>query len=208
METGSTASGEDPSSPDYGAALDYLRHLEEGLRYWYQAAEIKAQVVLAINGALVAFLGGSLLGNRGDVAQTVAVFGPETWLFLAGLTVAFALSITCAVFCLIARGLRRQRVRAEFAHWEVDPTDAATYVPEVTGFFLYLAALEPAPFTERMGTVDPPFVLRALSSNRIRFARNILHKHRWVNRAFICTGIGLGFFLCLGISYLVRVVAT
>jgi hypothetical protein len=206
MQTDSSANGGDAASPDYGTAVAYLRDLEGGLRYWYQAAEIKAQVVLAIDGALVAILSGSLLGNRDGVARTVAVFGPETWVFLVGMTAAFALSIACAVICLVARGLQRKRVWEEFARYEVDPSEAATYAPEVTAFFLYLAALESAAFTERMRTVDPPFVLRALSSNPVRFARNIVRKHRWVNRAFVLTGVGLGFFLCLGVSYLVRVV--
>jgi hypothetical protein len=207
MPTASPAPGDKASSPDYRVAVEYLRHLESGLRFWYQAADIKAQVVLAINGALVALVGGSLLGNRDDVARTVAVFGPETWVFLVGMTAAFALSIACAVICLVARGLRGRGVREEFADYRVDPSDAKTYVPEVTGFFLQLASLQPKPFTERMRTVDPSFVLQALSSNRIRFATNILHKHRWVNGAFICTGVGLGFLLCLGVSYLIRVVA-
>jgi hypothetical protein len=56
MRTGSPASGDEAPSPDYRAAVEYLRDLESGLRYWYQAAEIKAQVILAINGAFVAFL--------------------------------------------------------------------------------------------------------------------------------------------------------
>jgi hypothetical protein len=206
MQTGSSANGGDASPPDYGTAVAYLQELEGGLRYWYQAAEIKAQVVLAINGALVALLSGSLLGNRDDVARTVTVFGPETWVFLVGMTTAFALSIACAVICLVARGLQRKRVGEEFDRYGVDPSDAATYAPEVTAFFFYLAALESAPFTERMRTVDQAFVLRALSSNPVRFARNILRKHRWVNRAFVLTGVGLGFFLCLGVSYLIRVV--
>lgn len=206
METGSSANGDEAVSPDYEAALAYLRDLESGLRYWYQAAEIKAQVVLAINGALLAFLSGALLSNRDDVARTVAVFGPETWLFLAGMTVGFALSIACAVICLVARGLRRKRVQEAFARYRVDPTQAATYAPEATAFFLHLAALQPERFAERMRTVDPPFALRALSSNPVLFARNILRKHRWVNAAFICTGVGLGLFLCLAVSYLIRVV--
>jgi hypothetical protein len=204
MQTGS--SGEEAASPDYEAAVGYLRDLESGLRYWYQAAEIKAQVVLAIDGALLALLSGSLLGSRDDVARTVAVFGPETWVLLAGMTVAFALSIVCAVRCLVARGLRRKWVEEAFGRYRVDPTQAATYAPEVTSFFLYLAALRSEPFTERMWTVDPPFVLRALASDRVRFATNVLHKHQWVNAAFICTALGLGFFLGLGVSYLVRVV--
>jgi hypothetical protein len=206
MQSGSSAGGEDAASLDYQAVVGYLRDLEAGLRYWYQAAEIKAQVVLAIDGALVALLSGSLLGNRNDVAGTVAVFGPETWVLLAGITVAFALSITCAVICLVARGLRRKGVEEALARWQVDPSDAATYAPEATAFFLYLTALQPAPLAERMRSVDPAFVLQALSSNPVLFARNVVRKHRWVNRAFVCTGVALGFFLCLGVSYLARVV--
>jgi hypothetical protein len=82
-DSGDLLSGDEASSPDYGSAVEYLRDLESGLRYWYQAAEIKAQVVLAISGALVAVLGGSLLGNRDDVARTVAVLGQRpgcSWL--------------------------------------------------------------------------------------------------------------------------------
>jgi hypothetical protein len=206
MQTGPSASGDEAASPDYEAAVGYLRDLESGLRYWYQAAEIKAQVALAIDGALLALLGGALLGNREDVAGTVALFGPETWVFLAGMTVGFALSIACALRCLVARGLHRKQVEEMFARYRVDPAQAATYAPEVTAFFLYLAALRPEPFTQRMWTVDPPFVLRALAGDRVRFATNVLHKHQWVNAAFMCTGVGLGLFLCLGVSYLVRVV--
>jgi hypothetical protein len=206
MQTGSSASGDETASPDLATALAYLRDLEGGLRYWYQAAEIKAQVVLAIDGALLALLSGALLGNRDDVARNVAVFGPETWVFLAGMTVGFALSIACALRCLVARGLRRKWVIEAFGRYRVDPTQAATYAPEVTAFFLYLAALQPEPFTQRMWTVDPPFVLRALASDRVRSAGNVLHKHQWVNAAFVCTGVGLGCVLGLGVSYLTRVV--
>jgi Family of unknown function (DUF5706) len=122
------------------------------------------------------------------------------------MTVAFALSIACAVMCLIARGLRRKRVPQEFARWRVRPTDARTYAPQATAFFLHLAALQTKPFKQRMFEVDQRFVLEALASSPVLFSKYVLRKHRWVNWAFIFTGIGLGFFLCLGASYLVRVV--
>jgi hypothetical protein len=198
--------GDKASPPDYGPAVEYLRDLEAGLRYWYQAAEIKAQVAVAINGALAAILGGSLLGNRDDVARTIAVFGPETWVFLAGMTLAIALSIYCAVACLVARSLQQQRVQEAFIRHGVEPSQGATYHPEVTAFFLHLAALQHEPFRDRMLEVDQRFVLEALASSPVHFSKNVLRKHQWVNRAFVSTGVGLGFFLCLGVSYLVRVV--
>jgi hypothetical protein len=206
MKTGSSARGDDASSPDYGTAVEYLRDLESRLRYWYQAAETKAQVVLAINGAFLAFLGGSLLTNQDDVTRTVTAFGPETWVFLAGMAASFTLSIYCAVACLVTQTLRRNYAQQTFAERGVDPSQADTYAPEVTTFFMYLARLQAEPFTKRMQTVDPEFVFQALASTPVYFSRFVLRKHLWVDRAFIATGVTLGFFVCLGLSYVVRVV--
>jgi hypothetical protein len=206
MKAGSSAGGDDASSPNYETAVEYLRDMESGLRYWYQAAETKAQVVLAINGAFLALLGGLLLTKREDLARTVAVFGPETWVFLVGMAASIAGSIYCAVACLVTRTRRRNLVKTTFTTRGVDPAKASTYVPEVTTFFVYLAALQVKPFAERMRTIDSKFVFEALASTPVYFSRFVVRKHRWVDRAFILTGVTLGFFLCLGMSYLVRVV--
>ena len=190
---------------DEQALREYLRDLGTDLRYWYQAAETKAQLVLTVNGLFVTFITAFALARRADVAQATAVFGVETWIFLAGMSLCLALAILSAVTCLASRGVGRRKLQRLLRHYAVDPDKADTYAPESTVFFHFLSALKAAPFAERLRTADQDFIVRALASDIIGFAPYIVAKHRWVNRAFILTGMTLGFFLCTGISYLIRV---
>jgi hypothetical protein len=190
---------------DDQAMREYLRDLGTDLRYWYRAAETKAQLVLTVNGLFITFLTTSVLARRADVVQATAAFGVETWVFLAGMSLCLALAILSAVTCLASRGVGRKKLRRVLSDYEVDPDKADTYAPELTVFFYYLSALKATPFTERLRTADQDFIVRALASDIIDFAPYIVAKHRWVNRAFILTGMTLGFFLCTGISYLIRV---
>jgi hypothetical protein len=122
METESPAAG-DARAAVLRDAVDYLRELEGRLRYWYSAAETKAQVVLTLNGVFLAFLTGSTLADRGDLARTTTAFGPETWVFLAGMGAGLAGAVACAVACLLARGVWPGQVRAALARHGVDRGD-------------------------------------------------------------------------------------
>lgn len=184
---------------------EYLRDLGADIRYWYQSAETKAQVVLTVNGLFVTFLTASALARRADVVQATAAFGAETWAFLAGMSLCMTLAILSAVTCLASRGLGRKKLQRLLGDYGVDPDKADTYAPEMTVFFYFLSALKAAPFTERLLTADQDFVVRALSGDIIGFAPYVVAKHRWVNLAFIMTGMTLGFFLCAGVSYVIRV---
>ena len=85
------------------------------------------------------------------------------------------------------------------------PERDETYAPELTAFFYFLSALKPDRLSEWILTADQDFIVRALANDIVEFLRYILIKHRWVNRAFILTGLTLGFFLCTGLDYLLRV---
>jgi hypothetical protein len=191
--------------PDQQATLEYLHGVGEDPRYWYQSAETKAQLVLTVNGIFLTFLTASVLASRDEAAQATAVFGPETWAFLAAMSLCLALAILSAVTCVASRGLGRKEFRELLEHHGLDPEKAETYAPELTAFFYPLSVLKASHLAERMLTADRDFMVRALVSNIVGFSPNILAKHRWVNRAFILTGLTLGFFLCTGISYLLRV---
>ena len=190
---------------DQQATLEYLRGVGEDLRYWYRAAEAKAQLVLTFNGLFLTFLTASVLAGHGQVSLTTAAFGAETWVFLAAMSLCLALAILCAVACLASRGLSRRKLQEMLGRYRVDPERDETYAPELTAFFYFLSALKPDRLSERMLTADQDFIVRALASDIVEFSRYILIKHRWVNRAFILTGLTLGFFLCTGIDYLLRV---
>ncbi len=191
--------------PDQQASIEYLRGVGADLRYWYQSAEVKAQLVLTVNGIFLTFLTTSVLANGNAVAQETAAFGAETWVFLAGMSLCLALAILSAVMCLASRGLGRKKFRELLERHGLDPEKAETYAPELTAFFYPLSALKANYLAERMLTADQDFIVRALASTITSFSPYILAKHRWVNRAFILTGLTLGFFLCTGISYLLRV---
>jgi hypothetical protein len=207
------SSGSGPDGPasaetsprSYDVAVEHLRSLQDSLRYWYQTADTKAQVVLTINGLFLTVLAGSILTRRDDVARTVTVFGPETWVLLAGTAAGFVASIFCAVMCLAPRGVQPQRERRDFDRYGVEPNQVDTYKPEVTVFFALVAQLQPEQFAKRMRSIDKQFVVNALASDTVVWSREILHKHRWVERAFIFTAITLGFFMCVAASYVIRI---
>jgi hypothetical protein len=145
------------------------------------------------------------LTNRDEMAKTVTVFGPETWVFLAGMAVGVVGSIFCTVACLMARGVWPNRIRKALVDHMVDPSRGDTYMPEVALAFAHLAELKPELFAKQMRGIGPQFVVQALATDHIAWSRNIRTKHRLVNWAFILTGFALGFFLCTWVSYLIRV---
>jgi hypothetical protein len=183
---------------------DFLRDRASDLRYWYSSAESKAQLVLTANGVFVTFLTTAVLAGPGQAARAMAVFGPETWAFLGGMSACLALAIFSAVACVASRGLGAAGLRQRFKDLAVQADDATTYPAEIMVFFHYLSAMQPAQYAERILAASPDFLTRALASEIIEFAPNIVAKHRWVNRAFIFTGLTLAFFLCTGVSYLIR----
>jgi hypothetical protein len=205
QEDGMPVAGGVRPSGDDEALREYLRDLQADLRYWYTSAEAKAQVVLTANGAFVTFLTAAALGTRASVVRATAVFGPETWSFLALMSLCLALAILSAVTCVASRGVSRRALQESLGRYAVDPDRAGTYPPELAAFFGHLSGLKAGPLTERLRTAGPDFTIAALASDIIALAPNIVAKHRWVNRAFVLTGMTLGFFLCTGISYLIRV---
>lgn len=193
------------NSPDLQLTIEHLRNVRATLHDWYRSAETKAQLVLTVDGLFLTFITGTVLAQQDNVARTTAVFGPETWAFLVGMTLCLALSISSSVVCLASRGLSRWSVSRALQRHNVNPNDAGTYSPDIAMFFVYLDRLQVGPFAERMLTVNTEFIVRALASDVIGASGPIVAKHRWVNRAFIFTGMTLAFFLCVGVSYVLRV---
>ena len=194
-----------PGPLDDQALREYLKDIRADQRYWYTSAEAKAQLVLTANGVFVTFLTAAALGTRANVVQATSVFGPETWTFLALMASCLALAILSAVTCVSSRGISHKELQNRLDRYTVDPDKADTYAPELAVFFGYLSKLKATPLVERLHTAGQDFIIQALASDITAFARNIVEKHRWVNRAFVLTGMTLGFFLCTGISYLIRV---
>ena len=189
--------------PDFSVA--YLRRAHEAAADWYRSADAKAQIALTLDGIFVSFITGSLVTRRSDAAEIVEAFGPETWVALAGMVLAIAASLLSAVACLWSRTMSDAELRAAYTEHGVDPGRAATYRPETTLFFQHLAGLDRDELARFAPSIDEGFERTALSSQIVLLSRNVVKKHRWVNRAFALTAAGLACFLAVGASYVVRV---
>src|SRR5215216_1568412 len=83
--------------------LDYSRRLYERIIDWYKNADSKAQIILTLNGAFVAFLTSSIFKNPDELLKLTNKFSAFTWFFLSLMCVCLVGSIVCALMCLWSR---------------------------------------------------------------------------------------------------------
>src|SRR5687768_15294422 len=83
--------------------LAYIRTLFDHVIEWYKNADTKAQVLLTLDGAFLAFLINPIFQNPDTLASVVAKFGTTTWVFLALTCVSLTVSIASALTCLWSR---------------------------------------------------------------------------------------------------------
>src|SRR5262245_7868734 len=135
----STQPGQAVGSGDGSGALalqlSYAHELYADVLAWYHSAESKAQVILTLDGILLAAITGLTLTKRVDVETVLDTFTLETWLLLAVTTVALLSSIVSAVVCLGSRTYTRWGLQRFYRDLGVDPGNESTYVPEVMWFF-------------------------------------------------------------------------
>jgi hypothetical protein len=101
-------------------------------------------------------------------------------------------SLISALICI--------RSRLKFPKFE----KSEPYKPEMMWFFGSIALLEKKPFQERIKNITDEDEIIALSSQIYEVSKNVLNKHKWVNRGFLLTGLSLILFMMVGVSYLVR----
>ncbi|HEX7051748.1 MAG TPA: hypothetical protein VF188_16200 [Longimicrobiales bacterium] len=187
--------------PRSDAAVEYARRLFENVMSWYRGADAKAQVILTIDGAFLAFLTGAMFTEPGELRAIVAEFSAATWLLLLLMTLALVASIFSALACLWSRIYSRNEVRNLFDRLGVDVRDAGSYAPEVMWFFQFVGRLEAEPFRARLPSVDATFEVDTLASQIRALSRNVARKHLWVNAGFLLAGCSLVLFLAAGVGY-------
>jgi hypothetical protein len=113
--------------------------------------------------------------------------------------------IASAVICLHSRTYTAHALAKEYRKSDLDPARPETYGPQTMWFFQMIAGMDDRAFVSRVGEIeDRTFQSQALSWNVVRLAERVVEKHRWVNRGFVSTALALVFFLCMLVSYLVR----
>jgi hypothetical protein len=184
---------------------EFARRLYDRVAAWYESAERKAQLILTLTGLFISFLTASVLRKPADLRATTERFGPETWALFALMSISLLSAVLCAVLCLRSRVYKDAELRSELARGGVRPEDPSTIGPEFVWFFQHIAGLAPAALGRRLQGVDLLGEANILAVNVVPLARNVVAKHRWVNRGFALVGLTLVSFFCAGVSYAIRV---
>jgi len=190
-------------------ALEYTRNLYRLVLDWYKNADSKAQILLTIDGAFVAFLTGSIFSNPDNMRDIICTFEPETWILLMLMCLCLVGSIISALNCLKSRTYSTDALTKMFKKLEkeeqFDMNKADTYGPEVMGFFQIISVLNVAQFSEKLRKIEREFIINTHGKQIHILSGNVHEKHYWVNIGFLLAGMTLIFFLSSGISYLIRV---
>jgi hypothetical protein len=182
--------------------LDYSRRLYERVIDWYKNADSKAQIILTLNGAFVAFLTSSIFKNPDELLKLINKFSAFTWLFLSLMCLCLVGSIVCALMCLWSR-IAFSAGRDEMILRELDDLkEDDEYSPHLMLFFKTIAMLDPEKFQRQLSKVDPGFEIEALASQIYLLSKRVYAKHLLINYGFASVGGALIFFLLGGISYL------
>lgn len=203
--------------PDHGQEnLAYLRTLYADVLKWYGVADSKAQVILTLNGVLIAFSSSNLLGGREASWSGWVLALP--W----GAALCLASALYFAIDALHSNLLEAQ-LRAAGRDVDVDGPDPASAVN--AWWFGHLATMsrtaDEARTTSRrdslvmylpmrLGMLPPPprgahlrdvdsMLLgidsaeerRVLSAEIVALSVHVLEKHRSVNRGWVASGLAL-----------------
>jgi hypothetical protein len=187
---------------DFSDSLDYSRRLFERVIDWYKNADLKAQIILTINGAFLTFLTSSIFKNPEELAKVTQRFGFSTWLFLILMCVCLVGAIISALMCLWSRIFFFSKRDEVLVVERKGIKDAKKYSPNVMLFFETISWLDHDKFQSQLLSIDKEFEIKALASQSYLLSKRVHIKHRIINFGFALSGGSLIFFLASGISYL------
>jgi hypothetical protein len=190
---------------DQSTALAYSNLLFANIVDWYRNADSKAQIILTLDGALIAFLTTSIFRKPGDLSEITRSLTLRTWLLLTAMCVCLVGSIISALMCLWSRvflGIKRDSVLGQEKKKIRD--GATSYSPNVMLFFKTICWLDHDIFQRQLETTDTSFHIRALGSQAYLLSKRVYMKHVLVNAGFVLAGASLILFLASGVSYLVH----
>jgi hypothetical protein len=184
--------------------VDYARRLWDNTMYWYSSADTKAQVVLALDGAFLAFLSGTIFTKPSDLHLILAQFSVLTWSLLLLMLFTLLASMLKAILCLRSRMHSRKRVKKLV---ESSVTDGP-YHPTLMWFFQFIEALDRDKFIASLQTIEPHDELTALANEIYIVSHNVREKHEAANMGFLLTVLTLVLFLVAALSYVIPLAVT
>lgn len=172
--------------------LEYARKLFDVAMNWYKSAEIKAQIILTLNGGFLALLGSDLF--FGKELNASVNFTPIMQLLFAIFLASLAASILFALLCVKSRF---SKLDVEANTLRDDKGRKTGYKPEITYFFDYLRQLDPNLLYQQLRQFTKEDETRLMIDQAIGLSKNVKTKHRFVNYSFLFFGASLIIYLFL-----------
>jgi hypothetical protein len=185
-------------------AVEYARRLYDDVLGWYQSADVKAQVLLGLDGAFLVFLATTAFQGPDDLEKVITKFSPWTWRLLALMTATLIISMGAAIYCLWSRVYFASSLDNWIKNAKSPARDQAQYPPDVMWFFQHVAALEGAKFRNTLHHIDSPFELDVMASQLEKLASNVKVKHIAVDLGFALSVLTLVLFMLAAASYVVN----
>lgn len=187
-------------------SLVYVRRLFDNILDWYKNADTKAQILLTLAGVFISFLASTVFAKKKDIQSILDLFEIETWILLFFMVAFLIAAIVSALQCLRSRLADPEDIEKHLLNIVNDSEGKDRQWPETMWFFGMIAQLKDRRrFQSRLHEFTEEDELRALSSQIFIVSRNVLNKHRWVNRGFLFISLTLLAFLASGVSYVARV---
>lgn len=187
--------------------LEYSRRLYDSVLGWYNSADLKAQVVLAIDTVFLAFLASAIFAEPTELRKVIDAFSWLTWLTFALMFLSLFLSIGAAITCLYSRTYSSYEVRKIIQSAESRTKDSHRYPPEpMVFFFQFIKELNEKKFQATLDSVGEDFEIEVLSKEIFILSKNTSKKHRAVNIGFGSAGVSLTLFAIAAVSYLASAV--
>lgn len=187
--------------------LEYSRRLYDSVLGWYNSADLKAQVVLAIDTVFLAFLASAIFAEPTNLKKVIEAFSWLTWLTFSLMFLSLFVSIGAAISCLYSRTYSLHEVRQIIQKAESRAKDSHIYPPEpVVFFFQFIKELNEQKFQATLDAVGEDFEIEVLSREIYILSKNVSKKHQAVNIGFGAAGVSLILFAIAAVSYLVSAI--
>ncbi len=187
----------DNTSNNITPSLEFVRRQWTEIIDWYKSADLKANIILTLDGAFLTFVSVSLVSQVEELGQV-----PLYTLILLGLmVVTLTISLCCAIACIWSRIIPRGEIKDLFKKWKVDITDHTTYSPKTSWFFQTISALNETEFEKKMKMVDSSFERDAIAYQIYKVSGNVLDKHKYVNYGFTFAVATLLLFLASAVTF-------
>ena len=191
------AAAEMSDLPQAPSALDYARGIHTEAHNSNKDLYTRAQVVLTLDGIVVAAAAAGLAGQSDDLKKAVAVFGATTWVFVGVAAFALIASVMCSTMALAS------------LHQQGRVNDAAAYKPTTMWYYARIAELVREPrdrvrFIEIAEQADALFETKARLEQVAIMAPLMVKRANWLNAAFGFAALTFVAFALASADYVIR----